>query len=1468
MKNIKQKLIGFFVAALLPFAMAGTANAGLNDGLVGYWTFDEGIGIVANDVSGSANAGAINGGATYGPGKSGTALSFDGVNAYVNVADSASLDATGAFSIGAWVKPDAASLAGNVGIVSKDSSLRAYTIMLQNGKVDGYFSVDGSAFSGDVVGSTTLTPGVWSHIAVTRSGSTLKVFVNGVLDGQTTGASASAIFVTSEPVLIGARKVGVGYFTGGIDEVKIYNRALADCEVDHLADGNAACLLPATFSPSKQYANIDPNLDQDIVVDNQHPTNIPGIGNPSSVNGTVGMAWLANGHMIRRLHNVIVEYSLDQTRTVHATPVLDIVAVHTVSGLAGNGHGITMGLNGKVYANSTTGLYEVDPSTWTAIKVGNNGYWYGIGTLPDGKIVNVNRYTSGPWWASVIKSDVFVYDPVTGIQSLIRTTDFVDDLTTTSTGVIALAMRFNQRVDLIDASGTLINSAVVKGLGSGQPDGMAFGSGAVFVAVTDGSISRIDFSGPNFSGTATETTVASAGTYGDLASVGPDGAFYISVSGLNYDDGTTAGGWGVVRISKAGGFSTPPGVPSNQPPVANAGAAQTIESTGSTTAVTLNGSTSSDPDSDPLTYAWSWAGGSATGVTPTVNLSNGSYNITLTVDDGNAHTATATTSVTVSDTIAPSISIAPIPVTEATSATGTAVNVASYVTATDVCAVSLNVSPAGTYGLGNTTVLVTATDCENNQSSASTTVTVVDTTAPVLSVPANVSIEANAVLSTVALGTASATDIFGATVVNDAPAAGFPLGTSTVTYTATDGNGLTTTGTQTVTVVDTTAPVLSVPANVSIEANAVLSTVALGTATATDIFGATVANDAPAAGFPLGATTVIYTATDGNGLTTTGTQTVTVADTTAPVLSVPANVSIEANAVLSTVNLGTASATDIFGANVTNDAPATFGLGTTTVTYTATDGNGLQTVGTQTVTVADTTAPVLSVPADVSIEANGVLSTVALGTASATDIFGANVTNDAPATFALGTTTVTYTATDGNGLQTVGTQTVTVADTTAPVLSVPANVSIEANGVLSTVALGTASATDIFGATVANDAPATFALGATTVTYTATDGNGLTSTGTQTVTVADTTAPVLTLPADVSVEANAVLSTVAIGSATATDIFAVTVTSDAPASYALGTTVVTWTATDANGNASSGTQNVTVSDTTAPVLTVPADVSVEANAVLSTVAIGSATATDIFAVTVTSDAPATYALGTTVVTWTATDANGNVTSGTQNVTVVDTTAPVLTVPADVTVEANGVLSTVAIGTASATDIFGATVSNNAPASYALGTTVVTWTATDGNGLITIGTQSVTVVDTTAPTVTAQLIPVALGDDDDEHGKGMFKVVFSAADIADPNPALTAVLNGATVTNGQIVKLEQDDDAETEFEHGQLEVKGMSFTLTATATDASGNVGTAAAAYAFPVKHKKHEAKKDKSSHDKKGKKSKKSRKHKKHDKDD
>jgi len=445
------------------------------------------------------------------------------------------------------------------------------------------------------------------------------------------------------------------------------------------------------------------------------------------------------------------------------------------------------------------------------------------------------------------------------------------------------------------------------------------------------------------------------------------------------------------------------------------------------------------------------------------------------------------------------------------------------------------------------------------------------------------------------------------------------------------------------------------------------------------------------------------------------------------------------------------------------------------------------------------------------------------------------------ASFPLGTTTVVLTVDDGNGATATATTTVTVEDTIAPVVSAGADVIIEATSVAGATydVASQVAASDVgCGVSTYISPVGIYALGSTTVNVTATDCVGNSASDTMIVNVQDTTAPVLTVPADIVAEATGAQTTVATGTATATDIFTVTITSDAPATYALGTTVVTWTATDANGNVSTSTQSVTVIDTTPPSVTAPADITIEATANPNTpyMLSISAIATDLIGVvSVTNNAPASYPFGViTQVTWTATDAAGNSATAVQNVVVQDTTAPVLTVPADIVAEATGAQTTVATGTATATDIFTVTITSDAPATYALGTTVVTWTVTDANGNISTASQNVTVADTTAPIVTANLVPFGQGDEEDDDknndsDEGRFIVQFTASDIVDANLVVTAelIINGyatpVTVTNGQLIEFEYEDEkTEVEVEKGIVEIEAPSMVLRITATDASGN----------------------------------------------
>jgi len=468
-----------------------------------------------------------------------------------------------------------------------------------------------------------------------------------------------------------------------------------------------------------------------------------------------------------------------------------------------------------------------------------------------------------------------------------------------------------------------------------------------------------------------------------------------------------------------------------------------------------------------------------------------------------------------------------------------------------------------------------------------------------------------------------------------------------------------------------------------------------------------------------------------------------VRDLTNPILTPPRDITIEATGSYTVVDIGEAMAMDESGIQfIINNAPERFGLGTAIIIWTAIDNSGNSTIDTQEVSVVDTTPPTISSVSDMIVEAAVPYENIVnLEAPTAYDILGViSIISDAPEFFPLGETIVTWTATDVVGNTSTTEQKVIVVDTTIPNLTIPEDQIVEAISIEETlVAIGEAEAHDITGiSSITNNAPEVFSLGSTVVTWTSIDNNGNTTISEQTITVVDTTPPSIFVPADIVAEAvDPVLNFIELGDATTYDHVDIeSVTNDRPDSFSFGSTTITWTAVDTSGNISKGIQIVTIIDTTIPEVVAPSDVIVEAAGILNTVVeIGEATIYDIIQVdTITSDSPDTFPLGETVITWTATDSSGNSATATQTVTVVDTTAPSVTAPDSITIEASGAegnLADVGLGSGSDTvEII--SVTSDSPDTFPLGETVITWTATDSSGNSATATQTVTVVDTTAP----------------------------------------------------------------------------------------------------------------------------------------
>ncbi len=199
-------------------------NNGPVPGLVAAFGFDEGQGTVAADASGRNNTGTVTG-AVWAAGRFGNALSFDGVNDLVTVADSASLDLSSGMTLEAWVNPRVLSQFVSVIMKERPNQL-GYTIYANTDT--NYPSVEiatGTGTNFDTRGVAQLPMNTWTHLAGTFDGITLRLYVNGVLvSSRVVGGS---IVQSSGAVRIGGNLIWGEYFNGLIDEVRIYNRALS-----------------------------------------------------------------------------------------------------------------------------------------------------------------------------------------------------------------------------------------------------------------------------------------------------------------------------------------------------------------------------------------------------------------------------------------------------------------------------------------------------------------------------------------------------------------------------------------------------------------------------------------------------------------------------------------------------------------------------------------------------------------------------------------------------------------------------------------------------------------------------------------------------------------------------------------------------------------------------------------------------------------------------------------------------------------------------------------------------------------------------------------------------------------------------------------------------------------------------------------------------------------------------------------
>lgn len=670
-------------------------------------------------------------------------------------------------------------------------------------------------------------------------------------------------------------------------------------------------------------------------------------------------------------------------------------------------------------------------------------------------------------------------------------------------------------------------------------------------------------------------------------------------------------------------------------------------------------------------------------------------------------------------------------------------NLARGETATFLAAYDVNAGvPSGTVIFNTASVSSSITDpnLDNNSSTADLRVSGVATETCTLDCPANVVVTANTTSggepgAFVSFGAASVSGNCGA--VTNSPQSGsfFTVGTHSIVSTSEIGAA---SCTFTVTVLDTTPPTISCPPSITVTAPEGFTVATLdpgpGTAPATSPIttfsgSATVtgvrSDNIPATydengevltaavvhlltePYPVGSTGILWTVTDAGGRKASCTQTITVHVVERDVLTItcPGNINVTApsgSCENATVTLGTPATNpsdshvtvhgvrsdgepmydcDQNGANCTRKTPdLPFPAGDTVITWTATDDvNDSVASCTQIVHVTgtDNQDPTLHIPANISVTTSSCSATLddELGVATAEDNCTPSVNvvrTGVPANFVFptGTTVITYTATDASGNTATGTQLVTVHELTPPTITAPANAAYQCASQVPAANPSQATASDDCGAPTVTVAEVSSGAGSTasplviTRTFTAKDASNNMTSAVQTITVIDNTPPTITAPANAGYQCPSQVPAANASQATASDnCVAPTVTVSQTSNNGIGSTASplvitrTFTATDAANNSASAVQTITVIDNTPPVITCVGNIIADFNPAVNgaVVTYTPPVGTDNCGATTIQTAGllsgATFPLGTTTNTFTATDAAGNTASCSFKVTV-------------------------------------------------------------------------------------------------------------------------------------------------------------------------------------------------------------------------
>ena len=260
-----------------PTSFQLTVNAAPSGGLVAAYGFNEGSGTTVADVSGNNNNGTISGATWTTAGKFGNALVFNGTNAVVTMPSSTSLRLTTGMTLEAWVFPTATPTGWRAVV---DKNVDGYYLMASTDQ-GNRLGAGGTFTAGNqnTFAPSTLAVNVWTHLAATFDGATVRLFVNGTQVASQ--AQTTPLVATTGTLQIGGDSYPNEFFAGRIDDVRIYNRALTLAQIQ--TDMNT----PVGSTPPS-------DTTAPVVAISSHTNNQTMASSPITVSGTASDAGLGN----------------------------------------------------------------------------------------------------------------------------------------------------------------------------------------------------------------------------------------------------------------------------------------------------------------------------------------------------------------------------------------------------------------------------------------------------------------------------------------------------------------------------------------------------------------------------------------------------------------------------------------------------------------------------------------------------------------------------------------------------------------------------------------------------------------------------------------------------------------------------------------------------------------------------------------------------------------------------------------------------------------------------------------------------------------------------------------------------------------------------------------------------------------------------------------------------------------------